>query len=167
MSYIDISIRAYGVHEVLSFVEESFKYPHNVVDAFGAGNEESRATGVFALRLLWDASFQILFGYIIIVGIIPGIIIDAFGELKAHREEALENLNQVCFVCSVRRVKLDQDGIGFDKHIRFEHNPRHYLYFLISLKKRPYTQFTVSGRLSPGKGSRRCRHIPMPLIGLL
>ena len=156
MSYMDISIRAYGVHEVLSFVEESFKYPHNIVDAWGAGNEESRTTGVFALRLIWDASFQILFGYIIIVGIIPGIIIDAFGELKALREEALENLNQVCFVCSVRRMKLDQDGIGFDKHIRFEHNPRHYLYFLISLKKRSNSEYTVSQglalRLDFGRG---------------
>ena len=141
-SYIDISIRAYGVHEVLSFVEESFKYPHNVVDALGV-DEDSRTTGVFLIRLLWDASFQILFGYIIIVGIIPGIIIDAFGELKALREEALENLNQVCFICNIRRMKLDQDGIGFDKHIRFEHNPRHFLYFLISLRKRPSKLFTV------------------------
>jgi len=86
MSYIDISIRAYGVHEVLKFVEESFKYPHNIVDALGV-HEDSRTTGVFLIRLLWDASFQILFGYIIIIGIIPGIIIDAFGELKARREE--------------------------------------------------------------------------------
>jgi hypothetical protein len=142
MSYIDISIRAYGVHETMSFVGESFKYPHNIVDALGV-NEDSRTSGVFFLRLLWDASFQILFGYIIIVGIIPGIIIDAFGELKSRREMEIEDLNQVCFVCSSRRSKVDQEGIGFEKHIKYEHNPRHYLYFLVNLQKRTRSQFTV------------------------
>lgn len=149
MSYVDISIRAYGVHEVLSFVEESFKYPHNIVDAVG-WNEESRTTGVFMIRLLWDASFQILFGYIIIVGIIPGIIIDAFTELKDRKEDAKEDLKQVCFVCSMSRNKVDQDGIGFDKHIKTEHNPRHYLYFLVNLQKKTKNEFTVSLRLSWG-----------------
>jgi hypothetical protein len=142
MSYIDISIRAYGVHETMSFVGESFKYPHNIVDALGV-NEDSRSSGVFLLRLIWDASFQILFGYIIIVGIIPGIIIDAFGELKSRREMEIEDLNQVCFVCSARRSKVDQEGIGFDKHIKYEHNPRHYLYFLVNLQKRTRSQLTV------------------------
>ena len=38
--------------------------------------------------------------------------------------------------------QVDQMGIGFDKHVVLEHNPRWYLYFLIYLKKKSFQSLT-------------------------
>ena len=64
-----------------------------------------------------------------------GIVIDAFGGLRDKVEADQEALRAKCFVCSLDRTKLDHSGIGFDRHINGEHNPMHYLYFLLRIKQ--------------------------------
>jgi len=135
-SYVDTCIRDTGVNALVANVNEDLKYPHNIWDALGAGGE-TRDNGVFAIRFFWDVSFQIFFNYIL-VAIITGIVIDGFSVLKEAKEEMEDDLNSVCFVCDLGRFKLDNSGIGFDKHIRTEHNPRWYLSYLIHLRRLPY-----------------------------
>ena len=53
-----------------------------------------------------------------------GIVIDAFGGLRDEKDSAADNLRAFCFVCNLERFVVDQQGIGFDKHVRLEHNPR-------------------------------------------
>ena len=62
-------------------------------------------------------------------------MIDAFGGLRDKVEADQEALRAKCFVCSLDRTKLDHSGIGFDRHINGEHNPMHYLYFLLRIKQ--------------------------------
>ena len=38
--------------------------------------------------------------------------------MQAEREAAEEDLKSICFVCNVTRFHADQDGIGFDKHVK-------------------------------------------------
>ena len=95
---------------------QDFKFPHNLWDAL-VGSDE------FIWRVCWDLAFQVIFIYILLA-IITGIVIDAFGALKEKKEAAEENLQSICFVCNIDRFTADQSGIGFDKHVRIEHNPK-------------------------------------------
>lgn len=69
-------------------------------------------------------------------------MIDGFGDLKAEREAADEDLKSICFVCHMNRFRCDQHGIGFDKHIKYEHNPKAYLYFLINLQRKDWVSMS-------------------------
>jgi hypothetical protein len=129
-SYLFKTIRDNGVKEMLTDPGEDFAFPHNIVDA-------AMGDGQFLMRMVWDLSFQIIFIYIL-VAIITGIVIDGFGDLKAEREAGDDDLKSICFVCHLNRFQCDQDGIGFDKHIKIEHNPKAYLFFLIYLQRKDW-----------------------------
>ena len=53
-----------------------------------------------------------------------------------HSEMLWQDLKSICFVCNVDRFRADQDGIGFDKHVKSEHDPRMYLFFIIHLRRK-------------------------------
>ena len=38
--------------------------------------------------------------------------------MQAEREAAEEDLKSICFVCNVTGFHADQEGIGFDKHVK-------------------------------------------------
>jgi hypothetical protein len=158
-AYIFLTIRGDGVREVLTKPGENFPFPHNIVDALSSEEYD------FMLRFAWDITFQIIFIYIL-VDIITGIVIDGFGDLKAEKEEAEEDLNSICFVCNVARFRADQEGIGFDKHIKVEHNPRSYLFFLIYLQRKEWMNMNgqekfIYGMVWPrGSGKRQYKWLP-------
>jgi hypothetical protein len=127
------------------------KYPHNLFDAFKErADDGSESTGIFLFRLAWDVGFQIFFVYILL-SIVTGIIIDAFSLLKFERDAEITDLASICFVCNIRRFRVDQKGIGFDKHIKTEHNPMFYLYFLIHLQNTPDILLTGQERYVANK----------------
>lgn len=35
-----------------------------------------------------------------------------------------DDLKSICFVCNIDRFTADQNGIGFDKHVKLEHYPK-------------------------------------------
>ena len=55
-----------------------------------------------------------------------------------EKEADEEDLKTICFVCKVGRFTADQNGIGFDKQVKLEHNPKYYLFFLIYLQRKPW-----------------------------
>ena len=137
LSYVDIAVRDSGVQPLLKPTGDVLKYPHNLFDALKErADDGSESTGIFLFRLAWDVGFQIFFVYILL-SIVTGIIIDAFSLLKFERDAEITDLASICFVCNIRRFRVDQKGIGFDKHIKTEHNPMFYLYFLIHLQNTP------------------------------
>jgi hypothetical protein len=77
---------------------------------------------------------------------LTGIVIDAFGALKEEKEADEEDLKTICFVCNVDRFTADQNGIGFDKHVKLEHNPKYYLFFLIYLQRKSRSSMTGQER---------------------
>lgn len=151
ISYVDIAVRDSGVQPLLKPAGEVLKYPHNLYDAFKErADDGSESTGVFMFRLAWDVGFQIFFVYILL-SIVTGIIIDAFSLLKFERDNEITDLRTICFVCNIRRFRVDQSGIGFDKHIKTEHNPMFYLYFLIHLQNTPEILLTGQERYVANK----------------
>jgi len=133
MAYLYLSIRDNGVKEVL----REFDPPRNIVEAF-IGQD------LFILAILWDITYWLLF-ILILVAIITGIVIDAFGGMREAKEADESDLKANCFVCNLARFPLDQT-VGFDHHVRAEHNPRWYLFFLMYLRGKAETQMTGQER---------------------
>ncbi|EKX53858.1 hypothetical protein GUITHDRAFT_150318 [Guillardia theta CCMP2712] len=138
-------MRGDGVRDVTT----SPTFPTNIVDAFSYPS-------YFLLRLLWDLLYQWLFIYVLLA-IITGIVIDAFSGLRDERETAENDLKSTCFICNLERFRIDQNGSGFEKHIRQEHNPRWYLFFLIYIKSKQPSYLTgqekfVYNQVWPAKG---------------
>ena len=145
-SYFYLTMRGDGVKDVL----KDPVFNHNLYDF------SDPSQGHMMLRTLWDMTYQFIFLYILIA-IITGIVIDAFGGLKEEREAAEADLAARCFVCHLERFTLDQKGDGFEKHLASEHNPRWYLFFLLHIKQRPVAKLTgqedyVLKKVWPGEG---------------
>lgn len=120
--------------------------------------------GFFLPLLLWDFAYNWLFIYVLLA-IITGIVIDAFGGLRDEKDAAEEDLRSVCFVCNLSRFDIDQGPIGFVKHVNIEHNPRWYLFFLIYLTKRSPAQLSgqekyVLHKVWPASGPPQYNWIP-------
>jgi len=65
-SMTDVTIRDYGVFDMLGYPEDVYRYPSNIIDAMGI-HEEMRAAAVFIIKKpMWDVTFQILFSYVLI-----------------------------------------------------------------------------------------------------
>ena len=93
------------------------------------------------------------------------IVIDGFGALQQLNQEDENDLSSICFVCHVDRFTADQSGIGFDKHVKFEHSPKLYLFFLIYLQRKPFIAMTrqeryVFDKVWPSRGARDIRWLP-------
>ncbi len=59
--------------------------------------------------------------------ILPGLIIDAFGELRDREEFITMEMQTKCFVCGLPKTEFDHIPHGFDNHITREHNMAHYM----------------------------------------
>jgi len=144
-SMTDVTIRDYGVFDMLGYPEDVYRYPSNIIDALGI-HEEMREAAVFMMKKpIWDVTFQIMFSYVLIA-MVCGIIVDAFSTLKSEREAAEKDLKNVCFVCNLERWRLDKEGLGFDRHIKHEHDPRMYFYFLLLIKNKHRNDLTGQER---------------------
>uniref|UniRef100_A0A0R3WJP3 B30.2/SPRY domain-containing protein n=1 Tax=Hydatigena taeniaeformis TaxID=6205 RepID=A0A0R3WJP3_HYDTA len=94
-----------------------------------------------ALRILFDMSFFFVV-IIILLAIIQGLIIDAFGDLRDQLEQVREDLESKCFICGIGKEYFDATPHGFDRHVEREHNFANYMYFLMHIINKPDTEFT-------------------------
>jgi len=84
------------------------------------------------VRMLFDLCFY-LFIIIILLNIIFGIIIDTFSELRMKRQELIDEINGVCYICGTSRSDIDMHGYGWSYHFMCEHSPFAYLAFFMYL----------------------------------
>lgn len=94
----------------------------------------------FGAKQIFDISYFMLIN-IVSLNIIFGIIIDTFAELRDAQNTRDDDLLNVCFICGHNRDVFEKEGISFDKHIQFEHNPIQYVNFLIYLRNKPSDEF--------------------------
>lgn len=88
--------------------------------------------GDMQLRWFYVLSFYLIWSFII-EGIVQGIIVDAFAEIRARDDAQKADTREHCLVCSVDRFTLEQKGGGFFRHIVEDHDPWQYLHFLVDL----------------------------------
>lgn len=92
-------------------------------------------------RIIFDITF--FFSVIVILlAIIQGLIIDAFGELRDQLLTVASDMESNCFICGIGKEVLDKVPRGFDTHVQKEHNLANYMFFLMHLINKPDTDYT-------------------------
>ena len=88
--------------------------------------------------------FKISF-YILIILILSnscfGIIIDAFSDLRDKTNAIEEDKNNICYICQLSSDSSFNRNINFDYHIKKEHYPWNYVYFITHLLLNDPNQF--------------------------
>lgn len=109
----------------------------------GIGDEIGDPVGDYyeVYRIIFDITF-FFFVIVILLAIIQGLIIDAFGELRDQLESVKEDMESKCFICSMEKVTLDAVPHGFEQHVQQEHNLANYMFFLMHLINKPDTEYT-------------------------
>ncbi|XP_014664679.1 PREDICTED: ryanodine receptor-like isoform X2 [Priapulus caudatus] len=92
-------------------------------------------------RFVFDITF-FFFVIVILLAIIQGLIIDAFGELRGQLEQVKEDMESQCFICGIGKEYFDKIPHGFDTHVLKEHDLANYLFFLMYLIDKPETDYT-------------------------
>ncbi|CAJ0919375.1 unnamed protein product, partial [Ranitomeya imitator] len=77
-------------------------------------------------RIVFDITF-FFFVIVILLAIIQGLIIDAFGELRDQQEQVREDMETKCFICGIGNDYFDTTPHGFETHTLQEHNLANYL----------------------------------------
>lgn len=67
---------------------------------------------------------------------------DAFTSIRDERAAKEKDVDDKCFVCSIGRFSFERRLGGFLNHVKREHNPLHYLFYLDYLFKRNPTEYT-------------------------
>ncbi|VDK72063.1 unnamed protein product [Litomosoides sigmodontis] len=101
-----------------------------------APHEES-----FLSRIVYDLTFFIVI-IVIVLNLVFGVIIDTFGDLRAERNEKVDQLRNNCFICGLGRGRFDNKIVTFEEHRKNEHNLYHYLYFIVWLQVKDETELT-------------------------
>ncbi|MEQ2266816.1 Ryanodine receptor 2, partial [Xenotaenia resolanae] len=109
----------------------------------GIGDEiEDPAGDEFEVeRIIFDITF-FFFVIVILLAIIQGLIIDAFGELRDQQEQVKEDMETKCFICGIGSEYFDKIPHGFETHTLQEHNLASYLFFLMYLINKDETEHT-------------------------
>ncbi|XP_041645474.1 ryanodine receptor 2 [Cheilinus undulatus] len=109
----------------------------------GIGDEiEDPAGDEFEVeRIVFDITF-FFFVIVILLAIIQGLIIDAFGELRDQQEQVKEDMETKCFICGIGSEYFDKVPHGFETHTLQEHNLSNYLFFLMYLINKDETEHT-------------------------
>jgi hypothetical protein len=57
-------------------------------------------------RFVYDLSFFIII-IVLLMNLVFGIIIDAFGDMRDQRRETEDDISNKCFICGINRLKFE------------------------------------------------------------
>jgi hypothetical protein len=83
----------------------------------------------------------------VVPGLISGIIIDTFSELRGTKTEIESDVMNCCFICNISREDFETNGTPFESHVTDDHNMWKYLWFCIYLEEKVPTVLPVHFRL--------------------
>ncbi|XP_076833707.1 ryanodine receptor 2 isoform X2 [Brachyhypopomus gauderio] len=92
-------------------------------------------------RIVFDITF-FFFVIVILLAIIQGLIIDAFGDLRDQQDQVKEDMETKCFICGIGSEYFDMVPHGFESHTLQEHNLANYLFFMMYLINKDVTEHT-------------------------
>ena len=98
-------------------------------------DEETQNLYVFLFRMVFDILFFLVVGVTLIGGVLFGIILDKYAELREVGDNTNREHKNFCFICCVPREDFDKDGAsgGFPMHVDDDHNLWNYIYFYVYL----------------------------------
>eukprot|EP00039_Didymoeca_costata_P011469 m.161015 g.161015 ORF g.161015 m.161015 type:complete len:2636 (+) comp15183_c0_seq1:24-7931(+) len=92
------------------------------------------------LRTIFDLSFFIIITTIG-MNVVFGIIVDTFSELRDEKYAVEEAMKSECFVCSLKAYEFEKGGVGFENHIKNEHNIWSYVFYMLHLDDKDPTEY--------------------------
>ena len=64
---------------------------------------------------------------------INGVMVTTFGQIREDSCNRDDDMNNICFICSIPRYEIEKQGISFEHHIKKEHSVKTYVRYLLSL----------------------------------
>ena len=92
---------------------------------------EGNNTGSFFWMAMFNLSFYVLV-IILLLSIIFGMIIDAFGEIRDDNTKTVYNMGNVCAVCGLERAEFEK-YTDFGQHRKVDHNIWSYVFYIAYL----------------------------------
>ena len=71
---------------------------------------------------------------VMLQGMIFGIIIEAFSELRNKEQKIEKDKNEICFICGIDKVSCEKNGQKFEDHITKVHNLWTYVDYILGLR---------------------------------
>jgi len=95
--------------------------------------------------------FELLYDFLVLlimVAIITGIIINAFADKRSANLALADDIQNTCFICSLKRDVFERKRIAFTQHAENDHNVWNYVYYRMYVDKKPNGQLTaIEGEL--------------------
>ena len=88
----------------------------------------------FIGKFVYELSFFIVIK-VVLLNLIFGMIVDAFGDLRDQKRENEEDQENTCFICGINRSEFER-YLNFEEHITQQHHIWDYLYFIIYLREK-------------------------------
>ena len=70
---------------------------------------------------------------ILLLNFILGIIVDTFKQLREEKDSYDFDMEHVCFICGLTRLKIKGLGLDFESHNSKDHSMWNYVYYLLNL----------------------------------
>jgi hypothetical protein len=71
---------------------------------------------------------------VIMLGVVFGIIIDTFAQLREETDHTENDMKNVCFICGAKKDELEKECINYSEHVEDDHNLWNYALYIIGLK---------------------------------
>jgi inositol 1,4,5-triphosphate receptor type 3 len=92
---------------------------------------------IYTARYLMDMIFYITI-VLLLLNMINGVIVSTFSQIREESNNKEEDRTNKCFICSIDRVEFEKKKIAFKDHLKYEHNSKTYIKFLVFLKMIDY-----------------------------
>jgi hypothetical protein len=79
---------------------------------------------------------------IVLPGMVSGIIIDTFSELRGQKMAIYDDVVNNCFICGIKREDFEAASIDFAEHTKNDHNMWKYLWYQEYLRDKEVSEFT-------------------------
>ena len=92
---------------------------------------------MYWIRFFNDFIFFVLVS-LMLLNMINGVIVSTFSQIREESNFKEEDISNKCFICNIDKVIFERLKIQFSEHLKFEHNVKNYIRFLVILKLSNY-----------------------------
>jgi len=96
----------------------------------------------YGMKLGLDFSFHIAVK-VILLNILFGIIVDTFASMRELKTRKDQDKINFCYICNNGKVDFEKQQLGgFGKHIEDDHNLWFYVFYIVHLKTKSFSDYT-------------------------
>ena len=94
--------------------------------------QQEYPSAMYYIRWIHDMVFFIMI-ILLLLNMINGVMVTTFGQIREDSCNRDDDMNNICFICSIPRYEIEKQGISFEHHIKKEHSVKTYVRYLLSL----------------------------------